>query len=173
MKKDDETFTENLIKGRIAETIVEQLFKVSEYEVFRFGMESALPAITGRLTKNNKLSGKQASINTPVTKKIRFMPDFIMKEDDNVFFVEAKFRANGKLAISDLTEQYPYKDAYIILISPKSIKCISVTELEEHTITECDNRHLHNHDVFKNKIKENVVKKHLQIAQKFYLTKET
>jgi hypothetical protein len=111
---------ENMVKGRIAETIVEQLFSFSGYDVFRFGMENTVPAITGLLNRNN----------SPVAKIIRNMPDFVIKKGNDVFFIEVKFRADGNFSIDDLKSGYSYDDAYIVLVSTRHIKCISVKELK-------------------------------------------
>ena len=39
-------------------------------------------------------------------------------------------------------EEHPYKEAYVILVSPKHIKCISIDELKESEIEAADSRHL-------------------------------
>ena len=49
----------------------------------------------------------------------------------DVHFVEVKFRANGEFRYKDLPSNYPYENAFIVLVSKKHIKCLTVTELKE------------------------------------------
>lgn len=39
------TFSENAIKGRVAETIIQELFLMLGYSVFHYGMERSVPGI--------------------------------------------------------------------------------------------------------------------------------
>ena len=61
------------------------------------------------------------------------MPDYVIQNQKNneVFFVEVKFRENETYNKSNLPKDYPYYNAFIILVSKKHIKCISVVELNE------------------------------------------
>jgi len=61
------------------------------------------------------------------------MPDFVVQnpETKDVYFLEIKFRASGEFKFSDLPKNYPYTNAYIILVSKKHIKCLTVEELEK------------------------------------------
>lgn len=115
--------TENMIKGRIAETLIQELFLKLEYSVFRYGMENTIPGIMTLLK----------GIKSEVAEEIRRMPDFVIQNNKTgeVFFIEVKFRANEKFKLKDLSKDYPYYNAFIILVSKKHIKCISVKELEE------------------------------------------
>ncbi|MGC4035108.1 MAG: hypothetical protein QM764_04040 [Chitinophagaceae bacterium] len=109
------------IKGRIAESLVKELFLVSDYNVFHYGMEYAVPQIMQELNHSS------------VAEQIRRMPDFVVqdKKTKDVHFVEVKYRSSGKFMYSDLPENYPYLDALIVVMSKKHIKCLSVTELRE------------------------------------------
>jgi len=159
MKKGTEGFNlENLIKGRVAETIVEHLFSSSGYEAHMFGWEHTLPAIVGQLVDVSK--------NTSTGNMIRCMPDFIMreKEGNRVFFVEAKFSKNG--TFRKMGSKYPYKDAYIVVVSTDSIKCATVSELP--ITADDDYQHIYNHKDFKDKISKENVERCLEIARKFY-----
>jgi hypothetical protein len=112
----------NTIKGRIAEILVEELFSSMNYRVFRYGMENTVPGIV-ELLKGMK---------TVVAQEISNMPDFVIQHRDNkneVHFIEVKFRADGDFKLENLKKNYPYKNAFIILISRKHIKCLSVEEL--------------------------------------------
>ena len=61
------------------------------------------------------------------------MPDFVIQDPKtkSVFFIEVKFRASGNFQAKDLPKNYPYENAYIILVSKKHIKCITVQELKD------------------------------------------
>ena len=70
-------------------------------------------------------------IKSEVAEEIRRMPDFVVQnKTGEVFFVEVKFRANETFKFKDLPKDYPYYNAFIILVSKKHIKCLTVEELE-------------------------------------------
>lgn len=111
-----------MIKGRIAETLIQELFLSLGYSVFRYGMENTIPGIMELLK----------GVRSDVANEIRRMPDFVVQNPKNgdVYFVEVKFRANGEFKFMDLLNGYPYRNAYIVLVSKKHIKCLTVEELE-------------------------------------------
>lgn len=116
-------FRYGMIKGRIAETLIQELFLSLGYNVFRYGMENTIPGIMELLK----------GVRSDVAQQIRRMPDFVMQnpKTKEVYFIEVKFRASGEYRGSDLPKDYPYTNAYIILVSKKHIKCITVAELLE------------------------------------------
>jgi hypothetical protein len=87
-----------MIKGRIAETLVQELFLSLGYNVFRYGMENTIPGIMELLK----------GVRSEVAQEIRRMPDFV-----------------------DLPKNYPFENAFFIVVSKKHIKCISFQELKE------------------------------------------
>ncbi|MEJ0080845.1 MAG: hypothetical protein WDM78_07815 [Puia sp.] len=121
------------IKGRIAETLIQELFLNMNYNVYRYGMENTVPGIMELLK----------GINSDVAQEIRRMPDFVIqnKNSKKVYFIEVKFRANGIFNYDSLKDNYPYTNAHIILVSKKHIKCLSVKELlnGKHFTTDCGN----------------------------------
>ena len=118
----EKNYRYNMIKGRIAETLVQELFLSLGYNVFHYGMENTIPGIM-KLLKG---------VKSEVATEIRRMPDFVIQnpKTDEVFFIEVKFRKSGEFLPKHLPKDYPYSNAYIILVSKKHIKCISVAELE-------------------------------------------
>lgn len=110
-----------MIKGRIAETLIQELFLSLGYNVFRYGMENTIPGIMELLK----------GVRSDVAQEIRRMPDFVIQNPTtkDVYFVEVKFRASGEFKSKDLPKDYPYTNAYIILVSKKHIKCLTVQEL--------------------------------------------
>lgn len=130
-----------MIKGRIAETLIQELFLSLGYNVFRYGMENTIPGIMELLK----------GVRSDVAQEIRRMPDFVMQnpKTKDVYFVEVKFRASGEFKLKDLPKNYPYENAYIILVSKKHIKCITVRELQENKeITPTSHNYLGNRKEF-------------------------
>ena len=117
------TFRYNMIKGRIAETLIQELFLALKYNVFRYGMENTIPGIMELLK----------GIKTEVADEIKQMPDFVIQnpQTGEVFFVEVKFRASGIFSIKDLQKDYAWENAYFIVVSKKHIKCLNFKELKE------------------------------------------
>src|SRR3989339_2124973 len=114
-------YREGMIKGRIAETLVEELFLSLNYNVFRYGMENTVPGVMDLLK----------GVRSDVANNIRRMPDFVVQKEKEVYFIEVKFRANEQFRYKDLPRDYPYRNAFIVIVSKKHIKCITVQELEE------------------------------------------
>lgn len=115
-------YRHNMIKARIAETLVEELFLSMEWGVFRYGMENTIPGVMKLLR----------GVRSDVADNIKRMPDFVVQDKNrNVYFIEVKFRASEEFSRRDLPKDYPYENAYIILVSKKHIKCITVQELNE------------------------------------------
>jgi hypothetical protein len=112
-----------MIKGRIAETLIQELFLSLNYNVFRYGMENTIPGIMELLK----------GVRSDVSQHIRRMPDFVIQnpESKDVYFVEVKFRASGEFKLKDLPKDYPYTNAYIIVVTRKHIKCLTVKELQD------------------------------------------
>lgn len=119
----EQSFRYNMVKGRVAETLIQELFLSLGYNVFHYGMERSVPGIANLLKQNN----------TPVAREIRSMPDFIMQDPrmNEVYFVEVKYRANGEFSLTDLPSDYPWDNAYFIIVSRRHIKCITYAELKE------------------------------------------
>lgn len=117
----------NLLKGRVAEAIVENLFEEVGYTVYRFGMESTLP---GFMKRKNPKTGEVAQI-------VRKMPDFIIEKNSKTRFIEVKYLTGGeeafdfKKACCKGGEKYPYPNAYIVLVTPRIIKIQKASVLEE------------------------------------------
>lgn len=131
----------NMIKGRIAETLIQELFLSLGYNVFRYGMENTIPGIMELLK----------GVKTEVADEIRRMPDFVVQNPKNssVYFVEVKFRKSGVFRLNDLPKDYPYNNAYIIIVSKRHIKCITVQELKDgKEITATSKNYLGNRQEF-------------------------
>jgi hypothetical protein len=112
-----------VIKGRIAETIVEELFRSLGFQVFSYGMENSIPGIKDLLK----------GVRGDVSKNIRQMPDFVVFKDNQAHFIEVKYRASGELKLKDIAKygDYPFENALFVLVTKKHIKCISYKQLSE------------------------------------------
>ena len=102
-----------MIKGRITETLIQELFLSLKYNVFRYGMENTIPGIMQLLKE----------VNSNVATEIKRMPDFVNQNPNTseIFFIEGKFRKSGQFLYKDLHKNYPYRNAYIILVNKMCI----------------------------------------------------
>ena len=105
-------FASNVVKGRIAETLVEEMFKKSKYQVYRFGYEAIL----------QNISQINVDIRDSETKdKIRSIPDFIVvSPHGSVQLIEVKYSSDGKLNKDNLKKYLDFwSEARIVLVSSK------------------------------------------------------
>ena len=151
-------YKEGMIKGRIAETLVEELFLSLGYNVFRYGMENTVPGIMELLK----------GVRSDVATNIRRMPDFVIQsKDKNVFFVEVKFRASEEFSSKDLPPDYPFENCYFIVVSKKHIKCITYQELMKgEKITPEDRKYLGSRKEFD--LDKSVIIDFCEFAVKFF-----
>ncbi len=153
------TFSENSIKGRVAETIIQELFLAHEYNVFHYGMERSIPGIA-QLTR--KTSG-------PVNKQIRSMPDFVVQDQRNnrLHFVEVKYRASGKFSLEDIKGEYPWPHAFFIIVSKEHIKCLTYKQLAagKEISPTCNNLLIVRKDLG---LDRNLIVQYGRIAKKFF-----
>ena len=122
MSDKDCDFRYGMIKGRIAETLIQELFLSLRYNVFRYGMENTIPGIMELLK----------GVRSDVAEEIRRMPDFVIQHPTtkSVHFIEVKFRANERFDYEGLKGNYPYMNAFIIVVSKRHIKCLTAAELK-------------------------------------------
>jgi hypothetical protein len=122
MSDREHNYRYNMIKGRIAETLIQELFLQLKYFVFRYGMENTIPGVMDLLK----------GVKSEVAEEIKRMPDFVVQNPKNgeVYFVEVKFRASEKFAFNDLPKGYAWENVYFIIVSKKHIKCITYHELK-------------------------------------------
>ena len=82
-------FAEGMLKGRMAETLVDEMLRKSGNTVYRFGYEAILQNLTQ--------IKKAFDAHSEVGEKIRAIPDFIVIDvNGNPIFLEVKFRWDGK-----------------------------------------------------------------------------
>lgn len=159
LSKNNAYFVESMIKGRIAETLIEELFLQLNYSVFRYGMENTVPGVM-KLLKG---------VRTDVANNIRKMPDFVIQntKTSEVFFIEVKFRKNEIFTLKDAGEDYPYENCFFIVVSKKHIKCITYNELKEgKEVSPKSRNYLGNRKEFE--LDRDVILKFCDFAVKFF-----
>ncbi len=114
-------FNLNSLKGRIAEQLMQDLFQQSGYNVFNFGLERLHPGLSKLIAFNNYTTSKS----------LRYMPDFVVQSSINgeLFYLEVKFRANGTFAFDENYKDYPYKNAWFVVVSPEKIQIMHYKRL--------------------------------------------
>jgi len=160
LSKKEGNYKEGMIKGRIAETLIEELFLSLGYNVFRYGMENTVPAITKLLQ----------DVKSEVADTIRRMPDFVVQHPirKDVYFIEVKFRKSGQFDFNDKSLiNYPYRNAYFIVVSKNHIKCITYKELKEgKKVTSKSMNYLGNRKEFD--LDKETIKQFCDFAVKFF-----
>ncbi len=154
-----EDFAESLVKGRIAETIIERLFVENNFTVFHYGMENTIPNVM------KFLKGK----NDEVSQRIRKLPDLVVWKDKKPYFIEVKYSKNEEFPGQNIKEyiDYPYQNTYFILVSKKHIKCISYNELKAGKVITADTSNYLSNIAELNLKKETIIK-YCEMAEKFY-----
>jgi len=102
---------EEMVKGRIAETLVEEMLKEAGFQVYRFGYESSIQNLT------------QVDAHLRKTfdgRKILSMPDFIIVRNGYSRFIEVKFRSGGptKDFTTADTLQKDWKSTLLLWVMP-------------------------------------------------------
>jgi hypothetical protein len=152
-------FIENMIKGRIAETLVEELFTYLGYSVFRYNMANTVPGVMQLLK----------GVRSDVASNLKKMPDLVIQDPNsgNVYFADVKFRKNETFTLKDISSDYPYENCYFIVVSKKHIKCIAYHELKEgKEITPSSRNYLGNRKEFE--LDKDVIIKFCDFAVKFF-----
>lgn len=109
-------FGENLKKGRMAESIVEELFRLNGWRVEKYGYEYTVP----HLCEGANLKGDAGHF-------IRHQPDFVVVNKKNeAFFVEVKFRTEEIRP----DEIFPYPECYIVVVTPDFIYAQNLEDLQ-------------------------------------------
>lgn len=126
-------FSKQLIKGKIAEMVFEQMFRrVNGYTVIPFGYESIIPELVQYAEKEDR-SG--------LIENIRNAPDFALVSHDpkQVLLVEVKYRSNLNLEqIKETAKRIcdQWKLAWIFIATPHGFFfdfCADIEHLEQLT----------------------------------------
>jgi hypothetical protein len=108
--------SENVVKGKLAESLVEQLLKATGCRVYRLGSEAMLENIVQLEDEFNKDSN--------LGKKIASIPDFVvMGNREKPVFVEVKFRTDPESLEEELLLEKEalekFWEAKIVLVTIK------------------------------------------------------
>lgn len=119
--KPNNDFHYRIIKARVAETLIKELFQNCGYTVFEYGMERTVPNIIGKIQDKNEETAIQ----------IRSMPDFVVQNSihGKLDYLEVKYRKNGQFNFHNLLKDYPYHNAIFVIVSKTDIYAISYKEL--------------------------------------------
>jgi hypothetical protein len=114
-------FPLNSLKGRLAEHLVQDLFVNNGYNVFNYGLERIQPFLSREIRNDNHTTSRA----------LRFMPDFVVQnaKSGELFYMEVKFRANGCFKFDEKFKDYPYKNAWFVIVSPVKIQCMHYKRL--------------------------------------------
>lgn len=97
-------FGESMLKGRMAETLIEELLKKSGNTVYRFGYEAIMQNLT-------QLKKSFDSTHSDIGDRIRSIPDFIViDKNDKPVLLEVKYRWNAKIHENDIKRLKLIKD---------------------------------------------------------------
>jgi hypothetical protein len=106
---------ESILKGRMAESLVEELLKQCGNKVYRFGYEAVLQ----NLTQLEKVFSRESEVG----QRISSIPDFIIiNGQGEPFLVEVKFRTDPIVYSKDIKRLdfiEKFWDAKIILLTTK------------------------------------------------------
>ncbi|MCH8520018.1 MAG: hypothetical protein LAT82_04660 [Nanoarchaeota archaeon] len=135
-----ENFRFNLMKGKIVEVIIQNMFECTDYQVFSYGHENTLGYMKNELKKYKK--------HNDTLKKIRFTPDFVIynPKTEETRLIEVKYNnsKNNKI-ISDFEPYQKYwSDCYILVVNPSSENVYFIQKASEIEIeNEFYNKNLH------------------------------
>src|SRR3989338_10784472 len=111
---------DNLVKGKKAEKIVEQMFRESRFKVIKAGYENTFKELADRF---NLIQG-------PAAKYIRHHPDFIVVDKfNNAYLIEVKYRRFGIINQEDM---FNYPETQVILLTKDSMHCQSLKEIHKN-----------------------------------------
>ena len=108
-----ENKNKNYISGRVAEAIVEQMFKQAGYVILRYGYESIA---------QNLIQSTNRQTTSTWLEVVESAPDFIVKDSNKfLYFLEVKYRSkfNKEELTKNLEKQSKYWGrTHVILVTP-------------------------------------------------------
>lgn len=127
-KQDPINFSKQLIKGRIAEMVFEQMYREADFTVLSFGYENIIPEL---MHHQHELKAEQT------LEIIRRAPDFavINKNTHDVHLVEVKYRKhmNDEGVFQDAKRMYQsWKPSYLFIATPEGFYCDKVSRIVEN-----------------------------------------
>lgn len=156
MTYDPVDFSKNLIKGRIAETLFEQMLRDANcFTILSFGYEQIIP----------ELAHRQNEVNAQETMEvIRRAPDFAVINNDthDVFLIEVKYLMNptpSKILVDAKRMVASWKPSYLFLATPNGFFFDRAVDIVKNDGVM--------HDFFHPNISEELKKKYLDLLNEF------
>lgn len=120
----------DMLKGRTAEVLVEELFRLMNYTVHRYGVENSVPSLLHELGRFR---------NNRIIDKVRSLPDFIVTCGNVAYELEVKYREDSSFGLAELAskyDEYQHVEVLFVVVSPETIKCISHAQLQRGEVVE-------------------------------------
>lgn len=161
---------ENILKGRMAESLVEELLKKSGNKVYRFGFEAVLQ----NLTQLEKAFNRESEVG----QRISSIPDFIViNKEGKPFFIEVKFRTELLLVYRNDIERMELVEKFwkakIIIITPEKpyfrLSSIPYFKKKEEWVEWKWMDLKEDGDL---NIKQNILDKFNKVVEKYYITEK-
>lgn len=97
-------FKYQLIKGRIAENLIQELFLSEGYQVYKYGIENNYPFLLQQI----KSTESQQALS------LRIAPDLIIYDPENrqVYYAEVKFCFSGRFNLRSNIDRDDYQKSY-------------------------------------------------------------
>ena len=115
-------FAFNLTKGRIAESLIQELFLLEGFQVYKYGLENNYQGLYKQLVGNKR----------PTAENLRKSPDLVVFDptSDKINYLEIKF-CSQKFYESNTMDSYDiiFPDCYFIIVTPNGIFSILHDEL--------------------------------------------
>ena len=133
--------TDGMIKGRIAETIAEEMFKNKGFYVMKFGKEHTLNPLTNLQQFIYSCGGKFKLKHTDTSKQISKIPDFvIVNKEGEVYFMEVKYRYGGNIGNfhGEFEVLNLYPNTFLLVINTEfySKKCTTLNNMNNLSVSE-------------------------------------
>lgn len=119
-------FVFNLTMGKIAECLIQELFLLEGYQVYKYGMENNYPHLY-----------KQISFDQSETSKaIKYSPDLVINDptiqEGGLYFAEVKFCSTDTFDLDQAKYQHhaqSFPNCYFFIVNPSNIYAISFEAL--------------------------------------------
>ncbi len=103
-----------MLRGSLYKDIVRVMLEKSGYSVYPYGYESALAELKSRLTTETR--------NSKTGRRIRFSPDLLVYDDEDVMLVEVKMRGKSppmiRASVIKNVKEF-WNDSILVIVVPE------------------------------------------------------
>lgn len=131
MKRLSQFYYDNMLKGSLYKDIVRFILEKSGYSVSPYGYDSSLSELKFKFTEETR--------NSKTGRRIRFSPDLLVYDDQNVMLVEVKMRGKSPPMIraSEIKNVKEFwNDSVLVVVVPEGnvfyAQRISELEIQEN-----------------------------------------